>query len=73
MEKIYGYAHEEDDCHQSTEEDHCRHKLEEQKWSSLREEACRLEQKRERERRYTSCDSKSSRENGSDARDMVTI
>ena len=47
MEKGYGHAHEEDDFHQSGEGDHHRHELDEQKRPSLREEAYRLEWKRE--------------------------
>ena len=54
MEKGYDHAHEEDDCHQSGEGDHHHPKLEEQKQSSLREEAYCLEQKREGAKAYQS-------------------
>ena len=52
MEKGYGHAHEEDNCHQSEEGYYHRHELEEQRQPSLREEAYRLEQKREGAKAY---------------------
>ena len=54
MEKGYDHAHKEDDCHESGEGDYHRHELEEQKQSSMREEAYRLEQKREGAKVYQS-------------------
>ena len=54
MEKGYGHAHEEGDCHQSADGDHHRHELEEQKQPLLREGAYRLEQKREGAKAYQS-------------------